>query len=386
MNNMLTILKNGLRNSKGALIMSLALSVAITAMFIMIINVAEEYIGDINIGVMDSDESFVSEDFADYLKNDVGAKIKYSNDIEHMNTDLLEKNISAIIEIPKNFESGILSGNPVPLELTFLDDYANEAFVRAYVDSYTSEAMILSAAAGGDVSKLEALMAEAAEITPEVDSVKKDAGQLRRDAERSGVDSMLGFYMMFSFLIAIGLTSILYFDRTNGTFRRIKSANATSFQYTIAMSLVGLIIALLTVLLPMIYLVVAGIDVGAPLSILVTMILIYSIFVVGFGMLIGLSLPSFNSMIFALIAVGQGMAMLGGAYFPIESSPEIFQKVALITPQYWCMNAVHSYQNGVGSNSWLLGFGIIALMAALCFVLTAVRFASSKSAGKPLAA
>jgi ABC-2 type transport system permease protein len=151
------------------------------------------------------------------------------------------------------------------------------------------------------------------------------------------------------------------------------------------MSLVGLVMALLTVILPMIYLVVSGIDVGAPLLVLIVMILIYSVFVVAFGMLVGLSLPSFNSMIFALIAVGQVMSMLGGAYFPIDSSPEIFQKIALITPQYWCMNAVHSYQNDAGSNSWLLGFGIIALMAALCFVLTAVRFASSKSAGKPLA-
>ncbi|MDR0853680.1 MAG: ABC transporter permease [Clostridiales Family XIII bacterium] len=386
MNNILTIFRNGLRNSKGVLMMSLALSVVITAMFVLIIGVAESSVDDINIGVIDGDSSFVSDDFEAYLSEDIGAKVVRSDDIEYLNTELLEKNISAVIEIPKGFEEGVLSGSPVPLELTFLDDYANEAFVRSYIDSYSESVLTLALATGGDRAKLETLVSEAASVVPDIETVTKDAGQLRREAERSGMDTMLGFFMMFAFIIAIGLANALYFDRTNGTFRRIKSANATAVQYTVAMSLVGLVMALLTVILPLAYLGVRGIDTGVPLLVIVLMVVSYAVFVVGFGMLVGLTMPSFNSMLFCLIAVGQVMAMIGGAYFPIEYSPEIFQKIALITPQYWFFEAIHSYQDGAGNFSFFLPLGIISLMSLLCFVLTAVRFASSRSAGRPLAA
>jgi ABC-2 type transport system permease protein len=384
MKNILTIFVNGLRNSKNILVVCLCLSVVITGLFVLIINVAEKSISDINIGVMDSDESFVSDDFRGYLADDVGAKIVLSGDIEYLNSELLEKNISAIVEIPSGFEDGVLSGTVVPLQLTFLDDYANEAFVRAYIDAYAEGVATLSLASGGDASALESLMGEAASVVPAVDIVTKDALKLRHEAERSGIDSMLGFWMMFVFLIALGLSSVLLFDRVNGTYRRIKSANATSVEYTVAMSLVGMAMALLPVALPVIYLAVAGIYTETPFIVLVIMLLIFSIFVVGFGMLIGLAMPSFNSMLFCLITTGTVMSMLGGAFFPLEYAPEIFQKIAMITPQYWFFDAVHSYKDGSGS--WILQFGIIALMALLCFMLTAVRFASSRSSGKPLAA
>jgi ABC-2 type transport system permease protein len=384
MNNIWTIFKNGLRHAKAILIMSVGLSVLVTVLFVMVIGVAEDDIAGMNIGIVDRDTSYISDDFKAYLQNDVEAGIVLSDDTGSLNTELIEKNISAIIEIPAGFEEGILAEKPVPLELTFLDDYANEAFVREYIDAYTSGIIALSLASGGDAQTLKALTKTAAEETPAVRTVAKDADKIRRDAEQSGVASMLGFYMMFAFLIAIGLTSMLFFDRKSGTYRRIKTTNATSVQYTAAMSLVGMVMALLIISLPMLYLGISDIDAGVPLHVILIMVLIFSVFVVASGMLIGLALPSFDSMIFVLIAAGQIMAMLGGAYFPIDTSPEIFRKIALITPQYWFFDVISSYQNGAGH--WLLSFTIIALMALLCFVLTAIRFASSKSAGRPLAA
>ncbi len=57
-------------------------------------------------------------------------------DMDELNTQLIERSISAIIEMPAGFQSALLSGKAIPLEISFLDDYANDGILETTEEGY----------------------------------------------------------------------------------------------------------------------------------------------------------------------------------------------------------------------------------------------------------
>ena len=104
----------------------------------------------------------------------------------------------------------------------------------------------------------------------------------------------------------------------------------------------------------------------------------YALFIIAFSLVMGLYLPSKNSILAAIVGTSTITCLLGGAYFPLDTAPEFMQNAARFTPQFWFMDVVRNLQGGLEIN-WEFNLLIILMFAFLCFILSGIRFASSKA-------
>ena len=380
MNNIIALIRGGLSRSKGIMTMAVIVSLGIVFMLSLIINSsAAADIGAIKLGFIDRDGSVVSADFGRYLSGDLGIELVLSDDVDEMNTALIEKRIAGLVEIPAGFERALLSGAQAPAELTFTDDYANEMFTRGYIDSYMQSLGVVSMVSGGGEAELGGMLAKARENLVPVVMIEKDDELLREQAAKDGYRLMLSFFMMFSFIMSISLASILFSDRTEGTYRRIKAGRVTSFQYVTAVAAIGAVLMFLIDGPSLAMYALSGNDPGVPMLATAGLLAAFSLFVIAFGMFIGVVMPGFGGIIAVIVAAGSIMPMLGGAWFPLDMAPELFKTLGKITPQYWVFEAVGYWQAGEGGAAGPLL--IILLIAALFFVLAGIRFTSNKGLG-----
>ena len=105
--------------------------------------------------------------------------------------------------------------------------------------------------------------------------------------------------------------------------------------------------------------------------------LLYSLIVVAISLFIAMLLNSKNSIMAALVGFTTVTCILGGAFFPLDYSPEFMQQLALITPQYWFMDSMRVLLDDPNGVWWINGV-ILAMFAVLFFVLAGTRFASTK--------
>ena len=380
MKNLNVLFINGLSRAKGILITSAVVSAAVVLIVLSIVNSADSDAIAIKLGFIDRDGSAASADLGRYMTEELGIELVFSDNTDEMNSKLVEKRVSGLIEVPAGFEAALLLGDPDPVLLTFMGDYANEVFTRSYVESYMKSLGALAAAAGGDAAKLKALLAQTADENVPVSAVEKDEKLIKEQADKDGYRVLLGFFMMFSFIMSICISTMLFADRMEGTYRRIRAGRVTAFEYTMSIAMIGLVLMLLINGPSLALYALSGSDPGVPMLATAGLLAAFSLFVIAFGLLIGLVMPSHGGIVAVIIAVTTITSMLGGAWFPIDLAPQFFQTVGHVTPQYWFFEAVSSWQTGAGSP---VGPTLIILLAAaLCFVLAGVRFTGNKGLGR----
>ena len=374
-----TVFLTALRRSKALMIVAVCLSVGLVFVGLLIVSQTEEYIGIIRVGLIDSDNSHVSTDLARYIEHDLDIEIEKTMGLDELKTELVDKRISAIIEIPMGLEAGLLTGEETPgIGLTVMGDYANEAFLRAYLNSYIESLNTLLAFSDGDVNTLAELLGEVNAGGIKVSTKDKNSEILRIQSERDSFGAIIGLYQIISFLLAIGLCNMFYADRKGGTFARVRASNVRATAYTTAMGLVGIVISLLVIALPLALVAITNLDTGVPMGVTVLATFVFSLFIIAFGMFAGLCMPSLDSIVALIVIVATITSMMGGAFFPLDTAPEFFKNFAIITPQYWFSDIMSSYRDGAGH--WVENIVAILLMAAIFFILSGVRFVMKSTA------
>lgn len=71
---------------------------------------------------------------------------------------MIDKNISVIIEIPKEFYINDATGRSQNLTITSLDDFENAAYLKVYINSYLSSIETLSTGAEGNQQVFDELL------------------------------------------------------------------------------------------------------------------------------------------------------------------------------------------------------------------------------------
>jgi ABC-2 type transport system permease protein len=377
MNNFIALFKGGMSRSKGILIIAVFASIGIGLLSIVGVNSMVTDISTLKLGFIDRDGSAVSADFARYLEEDLEVELVRSDDVDEMNTLLVDKRISGLIEVPSGFQEALLTGRfDRPAELTFMADYANEVFTRGYIDSYMQSLGVISLAAGGEDAALESLLAGAKANRVLVETLEKDAELFQAQKEKDVYRLMLAAFMMLSFYMTICISTLLFSDRTQGTYRRIKTGRVTSAQYISSVAAIGIMLMAMINVPSLVLYGISGGDPGVPIAATAGLLAAYSLFVVAFGMFAGLVMPGISGIIAMVVATVTITSMLGGAFFPIEMAPAAFQTISRVTPQFWVFETVTSIQNGDGNP--LGAVLVILLMAALFFVLSGIHFASNR--------
>lgn len=367
---------NILRNKIGVLISVAGALILCLILYAMSIAVAELSIAKVAVGIIDNDQSVLSEDFKKYLTEQLDYHLIENKDYYTLSTELLDKHISVIIEIPNDFYEQYAAGSQKEVVITSLDDYENSAFIEAYIQSYLSSIRILSDGASQEDDTFRTLLDTYHNQEISLTQEAAHSSDMSEQLERAGFINSFGFYLMFSFSISIIICFMVLDDRIKGLFGRIQATPVKPAQYIIGTGIFGLILCFIQIAIYSTYVSLNHIAIGVPIPILITMMGLYSFFTIGFSLAVALALPSKNSITAVVIGLSTIGCVMGGAYFPLEMVPDAMQKLARVFPQYWVMDSFRRLQLDMTANI-IPNIVILCLFTILCLLSSAVLYAQN---------
>lgn len=367
---------NILRNKFAVLISVFGAAMLCFILYSMGNMIADVTVAKVNIGVLDYDKSTLSMDFKRYLTEELNYQIIEDKSYEQLSTELIDKDISVIMEIPEDFYEQYLAGGKKNITVTSLEDYENAAFVEVYINTYLSSIQILSLGAAGDHATFDQLLQDYDKDN--ITLTQTSAQTLDQDelTDKSGFINSIGFFLMFIFCISVLLAFMILDDRLKGVYNRIQVTPVKPVQYIIGSGIFGMILCLIQIALYCGYIAVKDIDTGVPMLILVLMMSLFSLFTVSFSMAIALALKSKNAITSIIIGFSTIGCILGGAYFPLDLSPKPMQNMARALPQYWFMDTFRALQSDITANIYP-HIIIMTLFTVLTLLIGAVLFSQN---------
>jgi len=185
----------------------------------------------------------------------------------------------------------------------------------------------------------------------------------------------LGFTVFFVLMVALGSAGGIVEERELGTLRRLLAAPLGRGQLVFGKLLgVALIASFEALILVGFGAVVFGVPWGnAPIA--VAMVL-GSLVIASTGLGVMLSaLVKTRSQLSALVpVVSTALAMLGGCYWPVDITPPLMQKIALLTPTGWAMVGLkNAVSRGLGVEAVLTSVAALLAMATVFFIVGLTR-------------
>ena len=371
------IFVSSLQRMRALAIGSLAGGLALCVLLIVVTRLLPSMDTPMRLGYINSDSSVVSADFESYMTEKLGIEL-VEGDEAWLEGELVDKHISAIVEVPAGFEQALLDGTEGALLATYMDDYANRAFLQSYLESYTGSLQALASYAQSDAGKFSDLLSEAREAEPAVSTIALDELLVQKESDWTVFLLLFGFFVLVSSLITIGVATIVFEDRLNNTYQRVQASGVAAAHYVIGVCVAGLLVAVIMILVFILFSIQQGLGVNIPMGPIFLMSILFALFCVGFALVCGLFCKTRNSCYWVILAVATVFCLLGGAYFPIEYSPQVMQQIAHITPHFWLMETIRQISTGQ-TDAWIMSSGILALFALLCFLVAGIRFASRQS-------
>lgn len=377
MKNIILLTKTSIRRNKVAVFLSVIGAVMLCMiLYSMGDMVTSGKLADISVGVIDHDNSALSTDFKEYLTEKLHYKIIENYTFDELSAELIDKDISVIIEIPEDFYEKYASGERESIVVTSLDDYENAAFIQVYINNYLGSISILSQGAAGDRSTFDRLLEENDKNDIAISQTAATQIDRREMENREGFINSVGFYLMFIFSISVLLAFMVLDDRNNGVYNRIQVTPVKPFQYIVGTGVFGLFLCFLQIALYCGYIFFMDIQTGIPTYLLLLIMALFSIFTVSFSLAIAVVMNSKNAMTSIVIGFSTVGCILGGAYFPIDMAPKTLQNLARILPQYWFMDAFRSLQADAAANV-LPNITILTLFSVLSLLIGAVMFSQN---------
>jgi len=377
MKNILMLTKINIKRNRLILLFAVVCGIAICfVLYAMGHYIADATLSKIPIGVMDYDQSSLSKNFKEYLSNDMNYELTETLDYDALSTELIEKDISVIIEISKNFYEQYARGVKQNVTITSLDDYENAAFTKVYINNYMSSIEMLSLSAEGDTKAFDQLLEDYDNNNIKITQAAAEEIDKAALLGELGFINSVGFFLMLIFSISIVVSYMILDDRLSGVFNRIEATPVKPIQYILGTGIFGMIICLFPVAIYIGYIYISKFHIGVPLETLAFMMVILSLFSVSFSLAISLVIKSKNAITSIIIGFSTIGCILGGAYFPIENSPKTLQNLARILPQFWFMDAMRKLQVDAAANIYP-NILILSLFVVLSLLVGAVLYAQN---------
>lgn len=377
MKNIWLLTKTNIIRYKIALVISVAGAFLLCFFLYSMGNLSVNYeISKIKLGLIDSDKSILSQDFKDYLTDDLNYELLEDKSYDMLSTELIDKDISVIIEIPEGFYQKAYTGMLDNITVTSLDDYENAAFLQANLNSYLRSIKLLSDSAGGEQTVFDQLLQdyEKEKVILTQTAAQEIDKQLLREQE--GFNNSIGFFLMIVFALGIFISFLIVEDRYSGVFNRISITPVKPVQYIIGSGIFGLLICFIEVWIYCGFIKLMNINIGFPLPILLLMMSLFSLFTVFFSIAVSLSLKSKNGLTAVIVVFSTIGCILGGAYFPLDLAPKSLQNLARVLPQFWFMDTFRTIQANPEANIYP-NVIILLLFTVLTFLIGAVLFSQN---------
>ncbi len=377
MSNIKSVFLGMMRRLKVALVVSLLVGLFGIVLYYLGRPIAQLYNADdkIDVALIDNDKSVLSEQLKIYLSEKVNMNIE-ENEPEKFQEKLINRDISAIIEIPSGLHNDMLSGKSVIINTTTLDDYENGAYVSVYIDSFMRSADTAAKAACGDSDTFSDILTSTAYET-KLSTLNAVVSDREEDFVSAGFSFAEGFMMMLVTAIGIFITIAVMDDRQYGTYSRMCISSVTGLQYISGTLAASSLISLLTLLPLPIYLICTGAKIDLHPVMLFVIIIVYSLFNSALAVLLAQLINTKQALATLSGCITSIGALLGGAWFPIDQSVGFLKYLSYITPQYWYVNFVSGE-----SEQPIINLLVLVLYTILIMLSSAVLFSRKSSVVK----
>jgi len=380
MKNIILFFRSNIKRNMISFVIAIAFSICICCIFALFGNsFGDADTSNIVVGYLDADNSSISIDFKRYLKEELNIDTIENVTYDNLTNQLIDRNISAIIEIPEGYEkNGITKGELTNVITTTLDDYENAAFIKAYINIYFRSVDLIVKAAEGDESLFHEIFAEYQTQGQNIEQIAAYIADKEKDAAQIGISQAAGFFTMMMMIMSFCVALVVFEDRQSGVFNRIQISPVKSAQYIIGTSLFAVFTSLIIVAVFCTFLFVNNYPIGVPIWYLALVMSLFALVMVGLALIVALFCKSKSAIMTLIITIGTIGPILGGAYFPIDTAPETLQRLSKITPHYWMMQGIKDLILNP-STDVRKNIIILSLFALLSFLVAAVKFVQKEN-------
>jgi len=350
------------------------------------------------IALADEDGSALSGQLVTMLQaSDVVRVQEQGGGTEELAQQVADEAISAAVIIPPGYGESMTAADPLPV--TVVGSGQAGFTVEGEVQKYG--ARLLN---GVQAANLSLVTAEAAEVvetaeqqvywdeaftaamaaweSPPVIIRQDESSALSEETQKTdtnySVFAVTSPGMMSQFAIAglMGADGILVVEKKTGSLQRLLTTNMSKGQILAGhfLAMFILIFLQLTVLILFGQIFLDLPYLGQPLATFLLTVMT-ALFTAGLGMLIGAAAKSEEQVVVLSLVPMFLLAALGGAWVPLEFTPQSFQRVALLTPLAWVMEGYKDILiRGQGMEAINLNLLVLLLYTAVLMGLAVWRF------------
>ncbi len=301
----------------------------------------------IPVGVVDLDGTAVSKAFVQGLR-DAGtvAATDYPSTAE-AEADVRTDRIVATVVVPAGFQSSLMEGRSVAVQLLAEPEQTSTQAVRSAVESVAEQQGGPMAAAafatrerGGDMATGVATAQEVARSLPRVGVQTRTVGKVVAAGSNQFSYTAPSNLVLFVFINSLAAGGALVEMRRLGVARRMLAAPLRTSTIVLGAGVSRFVIALLqTVLLLLVGAVLFDVSWGPPFAV-VALGVLFALVATGAGLLVGSIVRNPEQASAVGIPVAIGMGMLGGCMWPLDVVPPGLRAVGFaVTPHAWAMEA-----------------------------------------------
>ncbi len=336
--------------------------------------------------VVDEDASAVSAQLKTHLaESDVVRPVAKTRD--EANALLEDGKVSAALVIPAGFGEALMAGRPSALTLSKAPNDTRvlvvEQAVRTAADRVSNGVLAANASvaeaerirpfadAAAKQAYFQQAMAMAQELlaNPPARVDVTHAPEVLRTSANPAEQSSVGQLVTWVSIPLIGVAALFIDERRQGTLRRLLTmpvSRAIILGGKIGGRLIhGLVQMVLLILFGAHIL---GVNWGRSPLALVIMMLAFALASVALGVLLGTVARTPSQANWMAISSGMLMAALGGAWWPMEITPPLYQQVVKIFPMTWAVAGFSDVVvRGQGTAGILPEAGVLLAFAAVFF-------------------
>lgn len=371
----------------------LVMPVAFTLMFgFVFTGSSAETSEDIRLPVafLDLDNSSLSKTLGDQLASSAVIRLVESeNTQEQLEEIIADEDLAAAVIAPERYSHAVQSGEDHPLTVIINRDSTTGIAAHREIQSQAMRLnnAVLSAQVSTEIyaehagfndedertaffemgvhSSLEKWNKPPVTLESSYTGAVAEASDVNAEVYGDNPFSTASTTMMAQFAVAgiMGSASLLVLERKNGTMQRLMTTQISRAEYLFGHYLTMFLMVLLQLLLltgfgHLILDVPYYIDPAATIP----LIIVSALFSASLGLLIGAIARKEEHVIILSLVLMMVLAGIGGAWVPLELTPESFQQIAYFTPLAWM---VDGFKDIV-----IRGLGIRAILPAIYVLLT----------------
>lgn len=347
------------------------LTLAVPVLIVVISNAGGGQSG-LRVALYDDDNSVLSRAVADAI-----APVSRFVDIDRSSVEqaLVEARIEYALILPSGLQERVLRGEQAVVESYSLHGVEVTGAIEAAADSVFSAAHAIAGAVDERAEEFELALARTLENGITVNAVAGlPEGRAMSRPAATGLAQLVAFVTVAMFFSTLILSQYFLEDRKVGVFHRTLAGPISLRGYMLETNGAFLLVTALQAVATAATVVVVFRELPATAGLLLGLTLVLCALVaVSFALAIaGLSTTLRRSqLLFNLILMP--MVMLGGAFWPVEIMPPLFQRIAAFTPIMWVVEATEQVLQGAGFSTIAPHLGVLLLFAVVFQLLSSWR-------------